>query len=134
MPRRVVPHILHHHRLHKVQLPQPQILLVEKRQNPLPMGPCVVVLRVGLERGRDEHELGSRFPRELQDEPAVVPDLVGFEELDGELVHQFELDVKRKIERADCLISILPERWGQMLLLEGGEEHAKQNSVLDSGG
>ena len=109
MPRRVVPHILHQHRLRKVQLPQPQILLVEERQNPLPMRPCVVVLGIGLERGRDECELRSRLPRELQDEPTVVPDLVGFEELDGKLVHQFEFDIKRIIESANCLISILPE-------------------------
>ena len=69
----------------------------------------MVVLRIGPERGRDEHELGSRFPRKLQDEPTVVPDLIGFEELDGELVHQIEFDIKRIIERADCLISVLPE-------------------------
>ena len=45
-----------------------------------------------------------------KDEASVVPDLVGLEVLDGEAVHQPQLDVERGFERHQGPVSVLPAR------------------------
>jgi hypothetical protein len=43
-----------------------------------------------------------------EDETTVVPDLVGLEVLDGDVVHETEFDVEGFIEGDECLASVLP--------------------------
>lgn len=109
MPRRIISHIRPQHVLHKLQFTLPQtLLIVEIREQPLPVAPRVVVLRIVPEATRDERELRGGLAQESDEEASVVPDLVGFEVFHSELVHEFELNVERGIDREERFIAILP--------------------------
>ena len=43
-----------------------------------------------------------------EDETAVMPDLIGFKELDGKDIHEFEFLIKRSVGSQDGMVSILP--------------------------
>ena len=116
MPRRVVAHVVLEHLLGVAQLARPEGVLVEVGEQPLAIGPGVVVLRVDLERSRDEVELGPGLAGLGEDEASVVPDLVRLEVQDGELVHQPELDVERGFESHQRLVSVLPARLARQLV------------------
>ena len=54
MPGRVVAHVVLEHLLGVVQFAGPEVVLVEVGEQPLAIGPGVVVFRVDLEGPRDE--------------------------------------------------------------------------------
>lgn len=104
MPRRIVPHVLAQHRIDEIKLGRPHRIRVvhnrvrvrliragagpvARRQQPLAVAPCVVVLGVDFEDALDEGELAPGLLRERDEQAPVVPDLVGLEELDCEFVH-----------------------------------------------
>ena len=76
MPGRVVSHVDVKHALHKVQLMAPELVVIEVRENPLPVRPRVVVLHVDLQRVGDKLELRTRVASLLDEQSPVVPDLI----------------------------------------------------------
>lgn len=95
VPRRIVPRVRPQQFLHVPLLAYPQyVLIVEVSEEPLPIGPRMVVLRVEPEDILDECELalGDVDRAQLgQDETTVVPDLVRLEEPRCNGIHQLEL-------------------------------------------
>jgi len=57
VPRRVIPHVVVEKPPDEGQLTRPQLGLVKVREQPLPVAPGVVVLRVGLEHFLVERQL-----------------------------------------------------------------------------
>ena len=43
-----------------------------------------------------------------EDETAVMPNLIGFEELDGKDIHEFKFFIERSVGSQDGMVSILP--------------------------
>lgn len=109
MPRRVVPHIFRKHKIDKRLLACPDIvpllrllltgttLCISIRtkvpQNPLPIAPRMVVLRVAFRPDQDllyKAHLPAPRPRQRHDQAAVVPYLVRLEEPRGEVIEERE--------------------------------------------
>lgn len=61
VPCRVISNISIQQIFNKVQFPAPQLVVVKICQNPLPIRPRMIVLRVHLERFSDEIQFPSRF-------------------------------------------------------------------------
>lgn len=110
VPCRIIPQVLYQHCVHEIELSIPQVFVVEVRQQPLPIRPSVVVLRICFEGCLDKRELRAWFADDHEQEPAVVPHLVGFEILHCQLVHELELNVKRRFDSEKSFVSVLPVR------------------------
>jgi hypothetical protein len=107
VPRRVVAHVVVEQARDPRHLARPECLVAALREQPLAVRPRVVVLRVRLQRARDEVELvlreraervrrrrGARAQRG-EEQPPVVPDLVVLQVLDRPLVHPRALGLER---------------------------------------
>lgn len=91
VPRGVIPHVFLQQLLGVRALPRPKArLIIEVDEDPLAVGPCVVVLGVGAENGLKKLELARRRIDGVErgeQQTAMVPDLVRFEEGDRDVVH-----------------------------------------------
>ena len=112
VPRRVVPHVLLEELLHVWAFARPQpLLFVKVREDPLTVGPRVVVLGVFLKDALEKVELargGVDGVERGEEQPAVVPHLVRLQERGGDLVHPRELLLERDVERDHGLVPVLP--------------------------
>jgi hypothetical protein len=108
MPSRIIPDIIFQHLFNEFNFAIPQSIIIEVGKEPLSVRPGVIILLVFLQRSCDELELWCRFPRFSEEESAMMPDLVRLKILDGQFVHEMELDVQRGFDSQEGLISILP--------------------------
>lgn len=70
----------------------------------------MVILRISLERRIDEVELWARLASDHEQEPAVVPNLVGFEIFHRQFVHELKLNIEGSVNGKEGFISVLPIR------------------------
>ena len=108
VPRRVIPHILVQHALHERDLALPHLCAIEVREDPLPVAPRVVVLRIDGERVLDERQLRRGLVEQCDEQPAVVPHLICLQEGLGERVGERELGGEGGGCGEEGLVAVLP--------------------------
>jgi hypothetical protein len=90
------------------ELAGPEFGEIELCEEPLAVGPGVVVLGVLRERGADEGQLRQGIAQLGDQESAVVPALVVFDEPFDDAVGPLELVVEREIESEQGFPAVLP--------------------------
>ena len=88
----------------------PELVVIEVREDPLPVRPRVVVLHIVLQRVGDELKLRTRIASLLYKQPPVMPDLIRLQMLDRKLIHQLELIVQGTFQCHKCFVPVLPDR------------------------